>query len=318
MNKLEPSMKSNLCANRSDSGIQHVKSAPAFTLIELLVVIAIIGVLVAMLLPALSKARDIAYRTTCANTMRQISIGTVAYRLDHNDWLPAINPSGHGGVLWGLLVQSNYNKSLDVYWPPGVRACPSLSVRYTDNFQWMYSAPMLGNEYAAWGYMADRVPPSLNYAYVRIRPGAACYLNGAGTLVRYGVPSPRGYDPTKAFPLFSDMLQLSAGIYLVKPHSPSGGNPFSPGAAFRIDSTGGNSLWEDSHVEWHDWPVEAANYPVIRPELYSLATHVEQYPHFVATGQGYYPNVDTWCSPGNSNPIYYFWMKVQAGMLTFN
>jgi len=97
-----------------------------FTLIEVLVVVAIIALLVSILLPSLTKAREQAKRTLCASNQHQIGLAMVAYSVDHKNTLPyrgwfpytvaeAMHESlGYGGnvkVLCNLGLLHNWNNA---------------------------------------------------------------------------------------------------------------------------------------------------------------------------------------------------------------
>ena len=95
-----------------------MRSRHAFTLVELLVVIAIIGVLVALLLPAIQYARESARRTQCSNHVRNIGVAMHNFHDVHNHlpagWLADV-PDGEPGWGWAafLLHYLEQNALLD-------------------------------------------------------------------------------------------------------------------------------------------------------------------------------------------------------------
>jgi prepilin-type N-terminal cleavage/methylation domain-containing protein/prepilin-type processing-associated H-X9-DG protein len=97
----------------------HHSVRRGFTLIELLVVIAIIGILVALLLPAVQSAREAARRTTCRNNLKQIGLALHNY-LDANRVFPpsiCINstPTSTGGVFSVLVRILPYVEQNNAY-----------------------------------------------------------------------------------------------------------------------------------------------------------------------------------------------------------
>lgn len=160
----------------------------AFTLVELLVVIAIIGVLVALLLPAIQAAREAARRTDCQNRLRQIALAVQTFH-DAKRAFPtasALGGTGYGTMLsyaaqvLPYVEMQNLQRLIDQkqHWDdvqndvPERTTLPSFRCPSQETLEMTYTAPIGGSAteelsnlrlhyHAVMGAAADtRVPPS--------------------------------------------------------------------------------------------------------------------------------------------------------------
>jgi prepilin-type N-terminal cleavage/methylation domain-containing protein len=122
------------------TGCRRYRLQRAFTLVELLVVIAIIGVLVALLLPAVQAAREAARRAQCSNNLRQIGIGLHNYHDTYQTfpfgwsnrgqgWSACLLPFIEQAPLWNTLQWAESN-NWDSANTPNQRACETVIKTY--------------------------------------------------------------------------------------------------------------------------------------------------------------------------------------------
>ena len=154
---------------RKDGPGCFLKKAEAFTLIELLVVIAIVGLLAAMLMPALRKARESARATKCAGNLRQLGLAMQMY-LDEQGRYFGYYDTVPGGRLWYFGLEQPFNPSgapgtrnLDLtkaklypYFQTvhGIEICPSYDYR-SSKWRQKYKAVSYGYGYNVYGLVTN-------------------------------------------------------------------------------------------------------------------------------------------------------------------
>jgi prepilin-type N-terminal cleavage/methylation domain-containing protein/prepilin-type processing-associated H-X9-DG protein len=163
---------------RKDQGVGGVKQS-GFTLIELLVVIAIIAILAALLLPALSQAKEKSKRISCLNNLKQMGVAMVMYAGDNGDLVPTVQYQGQNNSPWQCYNMVTNNGT----------AGAAVDFTSAANHGLYYTTKLIsaGKTFYC-PSMGSGAPEQAKYAYEN-------YLNASGVWPVYGAPGIGGWSP---------------------------------------------------------------------------------------------------------------------------
>jgi len=234
----EPQGESRVRENRTHGLVDEGKPTTrrrrmgGFSLIELLVVIAIIAILASLLLPSLKKAFDMAKRTSCQNTLKQMTFSFTSYSDDSNDYFV---PYYDGTYIWThILVLGNYVPTGKMF------MCPSL-----ESYQ-----------NGSWEKITPANPwPDGNHAFPYKHPAYGYNFLHIGGSQRWWYPE-SDYTPAKRGQVHkpSDTILMADDVYTADPpwggwyelYDASGGTTgvLHP----RHASLSLNVVWTDGHI----------------------------------------------------------------------